>query len=217
MDYGTLLVQKLNEWYQAYSGVNTTSNAATTSVRDLVANGSITANAGGGTGTYHPEGFISVNTTVVGVGANTDYAYQNVATIPANTLRNTGDRLVVEYCVTLGTDANNKTYQCNFGYTSRDVTGFTGGVNIQTNATTSISDDVLVRTTVTRTGSNTFGFYTLCKFIGSTSTQGSAFTSVSSLDLTAALNMAIGIKNANSVANSPKVNISSVEYIPAPV
>ena len=208
---GTLLIQGVQTQNAAMT-VNAalTINGATS---NLVVNGGyITANAGGGTLLFHPGGAIAFNGTTVNTGPSTDFVFQNVATIAANTLRNTGDRLVITWMLRLGTNADSKVYQTALGHTAQGAGGFTGGTLIQSAATASVSDDILITLYVTRIGSNSISYYGVNKFVSGSSTQGTVYATAAP-DLTAALNLAIGIQSPNS-APTLRISDSHVQFIP---
>jgi len=175
--------------------------------------------AGNGTATYHLGGPIFASATAVANEATTNYAYfdfnaGSVATVPANTLAHDLDSLLVRVNLTLSSATSSGTTQVNLGYTARGAAGFTAGVNLYSAATTTASNDIDLYARIVRTSAGHQIVYSVGVFTGGAQqgTQKAATT----LDETAALAIAVGIKDGSSNAARVTVNHGEVFYVPAP-
>jgi hypothetical protein len=115
---------------------------AAATVTDLVAD-TMQVDAGTGTATYTPSGYLNVDVTSVGnvgTGIDTLITY----TLPANTLANVGDGLEIECTGTGANNANAKTLRMNFG-----------GTTLATNSLLANNDqDWVFKVKIVKTGSN---------------------------------------------------------------
>jgi hypothetical protein len=80
-------------------------------------------NAGAGTGTAIIGGTLSVNTTAVGTGNDTDETTLMSYSLPANTLNTDGRGIRITAVLKTSADANNKTIQLKFGSAVINSTG----------------------------------------------------------------------------------------------
>lgn len=117
--------------------------------------------------------------------ADTNYVSSTLYTLPANTLGTNGDRLEVEFPVSFDGTAATKTYTCNIGHTAYDATsGFTGGINMLSSATTSTSVTIVGRGVVTRISGTQSSVYAF-NGISSGSWQTTAWTTSTAVDWSA--------------------------------
>ena len=161
---------------------------------------------------------LAQNLTAVANGADTNYDYfdfdgGSVFSLLADVLANDGDALKVHVNLSLSSDTSSGTVQINVGYTSRGNSGFTGGTNLYSAATTTASNDVTITAYIRRTSAGHQIVYSVGVFSGGAQqgTQKAATT----LDETTALKIAVGIKDGSSNAARVTVNYGEIEYIPA--
>lgn len=209
------------------TAANTIGNRAAVAVGQVLASaGTSTApawsgtpllTAGTGTQTYHAGGVLYSESISTATAADNNFVKTSTYAIPANTLVNNGDMLEVDTIYLESSEAtDSRTYVCNYGFTSwtGNTVGFTGGINLLSNATASASVNIHVRAFIKRVSSTVFNYWT--ESLVGTSYQNSVWTTSSALTITDAQNIACEVRNTDGtpVAAASTIKEFQVRYVP---
>lgn len=209
------------------SAANTYSNRAAVAIGQVLTSaGTSTApawsgtpllTAGTGTQTYHLQGVLFSESINTGNAADNNFVKSSTYAIPANTLVNNGDMLEVDMVYLQSAEAtDSRTYVCNYGFTSwtGDTTGFTGGINLMSNATASASVNIHVRSYIKRVTSGSFNYWT--ESLVGTSFQNTVWQTSSALTVTDAQNIACEARNTNGTPAADSITLKEfqIRYVP---
>lgn len=114
--------------------------------------------AGNGGMTYLPDGpLMTTGTVTIANGANTNYLCTQIGTLKGNTLANLNDKLRAIAYFVFSSSTDSKVYTIAMGGTcTNDTTGPSGGFNISSNASTTVSTDARSEGFVVRTAATTY-------------------------------------------------------------
>jgi len=153
--------------------------------------------------------------TPTGNLADTNWVISPVYALPANTLTSNGDRLEVEAIVSFSATVSTKSVSCRVGYTAFDIsTGFTGGVPLNTNTTSSTTASGQIRGVVTRISATTASHATFGITSGGVVLVGVIYDATSAITWGAANNIACAVKDSAGIANSEIIQELRVTVFP---
>jgi len=172
--------------------------------------------AGSGTQQYKSSGAIYYQFVNTANTADTNFISSTAYSLPANTLNSTGDVIQVDFYALLSAAVSTKTWICNIGYTAWTAAGgFTGGVTLLTDASTTASVSILAHSLATKVSSGNVSIQAWSQFSNGTSRSHAAWSS-SALTLTGANNILCEAKDGTGNAAAITIKEMRIIFIPAP-